>query len=139
MQLLRAIDAQPNQELVLAQKRVPLVIQQRAVGLQVVLDVQTRTLVFLFQRDHLLEELDTQQRRLAALPREHDFVAALSFDVLANVGFENLVADAELAVAAQQFFLVQVIAIGAVEVADRPDRLHHGVKARRRSRVDRQR
>jgi len=48
MQLLRAVNAQPDQELVLAQKRVPIVIQQRAVGLQVVLDVLTRTLVFLF-------------------------------------------------------------------------------------------
>ena len=68
MQLLRAIDAQANQKLVIAQKRVPVVIQERAVGLQIVLDVQTRTLIFLFECDHLLEELDAQQRRLAALP-----------------------------------------------------------------------
>ena len=89
MQLLRAVDAQSDEELVLAQKRVPLVIQQRTVGLQVVLDVQTRALIFLFECDYLLEELDTQQRRLAALPRKHDFVATLRFNVLANVRFEN--------------------------------------------------
>ena len=68
MQLLRAIDAQANQKLVIAQKRVPVVIQERAVGLQIVLDVQARTLIFLFECDDLLEELDAQQRRLAALP-----------------------------------------------------------------------
>src|SRR5208337_3146528 len=39
--------------------------QQGSIGLQIVLDVETRTLVFLFERDHLLEEFDAQQRRLA--------------------------------------------------------------------------
>src|SRR5271166_5802694 len=66
MQLLRTIDAQPNQKLVLAQKGVPLVVQQRSIGLQVVLDVETRTLIFLFQRHHLLKEAHAQQRGLAA-------------------------------------------------------------------------
>ena len=83
VQFLRTIDAQPNQELVVAQKRVPVVIQQSAIGLEVVLDVQTRTLVFLFECDHLLEESDAQQGRFATLPGEYDFVAALGFNVLA--------------------------------------------------------
>src|SRR5271166_4848552 len=101
--------------------------------------MQTGTLVFLFQCHHLFKEAHAQQGRLATLPRKHDFVAALAFDVLADVGFENLVAERSLAMAAQQFFLVEVIAISAVEIADRSRRLHHGVEARLRSRIDRQR
>jgi hypothetical protein len=79
MQLLRTIDAQPDQEFVLAQKSAPLVVQQQCrwfggrsrCGL-------ARPLVFLFQRHHFLEEAHAQQRRLAPLPGEHDFVAALA-------------------------------------------------------------
>ena len=92
--------------------------------------MQTRTLILLFERDHLLEELDAQQRRLATLPGKHDFIATLTFDVLPNVGLENLVADPELALASQQLFFVQVVAIGAVQVTDCSYRLHHGVESR---------
>jgi hypothetical protein len=101
------------------------------------LDALVGTLIFLFQRNHFLEEAHSQECRLASLPGKHDFVAGLAFDVLPNVGFQNLVADAEFAVATQQFFFVQVIAVGAVEIADRSRRLHHGVKSRLRARINR--
>ena len=111
----------------LLEERAPLVVEQRAVGLEIVLDALVGLLVFLLELDHLVEELEPEQRRLATLPGEDHFVAVLAFDVLLDVGLENFVGDLELAVAAQQLFFVQVIAIGAVDVADGADRLDHRV------------
>ena len=109
------------------EKGAPFVVEQCAVGLQIVLDALAGLLVLLFQFDDFVEELEPEQRRFAALPGEDDFVAVLAFDVLADVGLEDLVGDLELALAAQQLLLVQVIAIRAVHVADRSDGLHHRV------------
>src|ERR1035441_2700539 len=105
----------------LLEERSPLLVQQRTVGLQIVLDALVRPLVFLLQFYHFVEELQPQQRGLSALPRKNYFFALLAFDVLLDVRFENFVGDAELAVASQQLFLMQVIAVGAVDVADRSE------------------
>ena len=71
-----------------------------------VFDALSRLLVLLFQRYDLRKKLQPEQSRLAALPAENDRLAILSFDVLTDVGFQNLIADAELTGASQQFFLM---------------------------------
>ncbi len=133
MQFLGAVDAEANEETVFLEEQSPLVVEQRAVGLEIVLDALVRLLVLLFELDHFVEELKSEQGRFASLPGEDNFIAVLAFYVLLDVGFENLVADAELAGTAEQVFFMQVIAIGAIQIADGPDRLDHGVVSARSS------
>src|SRR5664280_1560981 len=101
--------------------------RQHAVGLQIVFDVLAWPLVLLFELDHPAEEVQAQHRGLTALPGEDNLIPVLSFDVLLDVRFEDLVGDAKLTIASQQLLLVQVIAIGTVQVADGADGLNHRV------------
>ena len=91
VQFFRSVDAKANQEIVLLEESSPVIVKQRAVGLEIVSDTLVRLLVLLFEPDDLLEELQSQQSGFAALPRKHDLVAVLSFDVLLDVGFEDIV------------------------------------------------
>ena len=90
VQLLRAVTAQTDEEIVLFEKRGPFVIEQRAVGLEIVLDDLPRLLV-LASSWTTLRKKSPEQRRLAALPREHHFIAGLRLDVLADVLFKHFV------------------------------------------------
>ena len=129
MQVFGAITAQSHEKVVLLEEHSPLLGQQCAVGLQIILDPLMGFLVFRFQRDDLAEEVHPQQRRFAALPTEHHLVARLRLDVLPDVFFEQFVRHVRPIRLIQQILLVQVIAVGAVEVAQRTTRLNHRVKA----------
>lgn len=133
VQFRGAVDAEPDQEVVLLEKDSPVVVEQDSVGLQVVLDPLTGLLVSLFRFDDSCEEVKTEPCGLATLPGEDDLLAVLPLDVLANMGFQDLVSDLELAVAAQQLFSVQVITTGAADIADRAN----GVSPSREARLAR--
>ena len=105
----------------------PLVVEQSVIGLKIVFDALVGLFVFLFQFDYFLKNLQVQQGGLAALPGKDDFAAILSFDVLADVGFQDFVGDTKMAVAAQEIFLVEVVTIGAVEIADGADGFDYSV------------
>ena len=80
--ILRTVDAQAHQERVLLEEPRPVLVEQRAVGLKVVLDALAWLRMLLLQRHDLVEELETHQRRLAALPGKHDLVARHARDVI---------------------------------------------------------
>ena len=80
------------------------------------------------QFDDLAEELHPEQRRFPALPGERDFRNILPFDVLPHVGLENLVGHFEILVGWEQLLFLEVEAVFAVEIADRPDGLGHDVE-----------
>jgi len=65
---LWSVDRQADEEAVLLQKLRPVLVEQRAVGLQVVLDPLAGLRMLLLQRNDLAEEVETEQRRLATLP-----------------------------------------------------------------------
>ena len=127
--LARAVDAQADEEPVLLEEARPVVVEQGAVGLQVVLDALPGLGVFLLQRDDLLEELEAQQRGLAALPGEDDFVGGDALDVVPHEPVEQLVVHVPAARTARQLLLAQIKAVGAVEVAGRSGRLGHHVES----------
>src|SRR5579862_7349343 len=85
--------------------------------------------MLLFELDHTLEERNAQKRWFAALPRKTNLVTGLRSDVLANEGFKHLVAHAIIVgcLAVEVLFL-QVIAVSAIQVADRPMGLGHDVE-----------
>lgn len=100
----------------------PHFIHKRAAGLKVVLDAVAIS-VLLFKFDDLLKEVETQERRFAAVPVEHDRIVFLPGDVLTDERFEQVARDAAFA-----GLLVAVVTVAAVEVADRPDGLCDNVE-----------
>lgn len=122
-----AVNAEANQESVLLEKGRPLLIEQSAIGLKIVLDALIGFLVSLLKRHDLLEKLDAEQGGFSALPSKNHFIAILALNVLSDVCFENLVGDPELGGTREQFLLVQVIAIPAVKIADCANGFHDGV------------
>ena len=109
----------------------PVLVEQRAVGLQVVLDPLSGLRVFPLQRDDLPEELEAEQRRFATLPREDDFVRRHARDVVAHEALQHLVVHVPAARAAGQRLLAQVEAVRAVEIAGRASRLGHHMESPR--------
>ena len=126
--LARAVDAEPDEESMFLQEAGPVFVEQRAVGLQVVLDALPGLGVLLLQRDHLLEEAESEQRRLAALPREHDFLTRDALDVVLDEALEDLVRHVATARSAGQYALAEVEAVRAVEVAGRACGFGHDVE-----------
>ena len=124
----RAVDAQADQEPVLLEELAPFLVDQRAVGLEIVLDPLERLGVFLFERDDLAEEIQPHQRRLAALPGEHHLRPGHARDVLLDEPLEHLVGHPAGAGPAGQRFLAQVEAVVAVQVAGGTARLDHDVE-----------
>ena len=129
--LLRAVDGEPHEEAVLLQEPRPVLVEQRAVGLQVVLDPLSGFRVFPLQRDDLSKELEAEQRRLAALPREDQFIGGHACDVVSDEALQDLVVHVPAARAARQRLLAQVEAVRAVEIAGRAGRLGHHVESPR--------
>ena len=122
VQLARAVDAQADEELVRLEEGAPLVVEQRAVGLDRVRRPAVRALVAFDVLDRALEEVEAHQRRLAALPGDDDLRPRLRLEQLADVGLEQLVRHPEPA-ARVEHLLREEEAVLAVEVADGAGRL----------------
>lgn len=122
MQVFRPVDAQADHEIVFFEKRAPGIVQERAVGLEFVGDLLAAG-VFALEFDDAGEKVESQQRRLAAMPVEPNRAEFLLFQVLGDERFEQLVGDR---LAGRR--LVAVVAVSAVQVARRPDRLDDHVK-----------
>src|SRR5208337_18220 len=97
VQFQRSINAEADEKAMFLEEQAPLVVEQRPVRLEIVLDSLPRLLVLLLKFNHLLEELQPEQARFATLPGKDHLIAVLPLDVLLDVGFENLVGNAELA------------------------------------------
>jgi hypothetical protein len=127
VQLPRTVDAETDEEPVRCEELSPLVVQQRAVGLDRVLDPYARTLDTLGQLDSAAEEVETHQRGLATLPGDRHLIGLVSVEQLGDVRLEHLVAHPE-PVAGVQRLLHQEEAVLAVEIADRAGRLREHVE-----------
>ena len=90
--LARAIDRYPDQEVMRLQEGGPLIVNQHAIGLQIVLNALVLRLIFLLQLNDLFEKLQSHQGWLAALPGENNLFAVLALDVLTNEILQYLVA-----------------------------------------------
>lgn len=69
MQPRRSVDAQADEKLLRLQEFAPFVVEQRAVGLDGIVDAFAAGMLPL-QLDDLAEELHPEQRRFPALPSE---------------------------------------------------------------------
>ena len=127
VQVLGAVDGEPDQKFVCCEKCAPFVVEQGAVGLECGADALAVG-VFLLVFDHLAEVIDTEQGGFATLKGEVYFGARLSGDVVANKGFQALVRHLPLLVVGVELFFLQIEAVLAVQVADRADGLGNDVE-----------
>lgn len=93
MQVLGAVDAQAYVEVVLLKKLAPRFVQQHAVGLEVVPDVDCAG-IFSLEFDYVVIEVEPQQRGLPAVPVEDDFINLLAGNVLADELLQEIAGDA---------------------------------------------
>ena len=83
------------------QELTPLVVEQRAVSLQRIVDRFPKG-VFGLECHHLPEKFNSQEGWLASLPGKADLCRALGFNMLANVFFQNMVSRKPAAPAQRQ-------------------------------------
>ena len=127
VQLARAVDAEPDEVVVLGEEGGPLVVEKDAVGLQGALDGHAGRHVSAFGRTCPPEELEPHQRRLAALPGDGHLRDPLGRRGLRDVGLHQLIAHAEVA-ARIEVFLLEEEAVVAAQVAASPGGLRHDVE-----------
>src|SRR5512135_2361488 len=117
MKSLRAVNGEANKEVLLMQELAPAIVYQRAVGLEIVLAPHMGRAVLLLQRDDFLEKIESEKGRFATLPGEDHLLVVLTFKVLADESLEHRIGNAPLLRLTQQLLLGEVVAVGAVEVA----------------------
>jgi hypothetical protein len=127
LELLRATNAQPDEPIVLFEKAAPIIVEQRTIGLEIILDALPGTPVLLLEGYDFFEKGQAQQRRFPTLPREHDFASVLSLNVLPNVCFQHFVGHPRTRI--EQLLLGKVIAVSAVQIAQSPNGFHDHVIA----------
>src|SRR5579872_3419801 len=127
-------------------RSAPFVVEENAVSLKRVFDALA-VCVLLLQRDHAAEEIDAEQRWFATLPCKVDRLQRLRLDILADVGFEDVVRHGPTGKtgvagvrgrgrggrggASVKLFLFQIKTVFAIEIADGANRLGHDVEAER--------
>ena len=124
--LFGAVDGDAHQKVVFSQKSAPVIGEQRAVGLQGIVDVLAGR-VLLLQRQRLLVERPRAHQRFAAVPGEKHVVAGLNGDVIVDIPLERLVAHLLFGRLRVEFLFFEVVTIGTVQVAGRTGRLGHDV------------
>lgn len=130
VEIPRAIEAEPDQEVVFLEKVAPFIVKGRAVGLQGIDDLKPRFAVFSLETERFFKKLDSHQGGFAALPGKGDFLALLCGNVIPDVVFQRLVRHAEVA-AGKQFFLGEIVAVIAIEITDRSAWLDHDMETLR--------
>src|SRR3990172_4980047 len=133
VQLSRAVETQADVKVLLGEKLTPLLVDRRAVGLNAVDEFFAFRKVFFLKVDGLAEEFNAEQRRLAAVPGKADDLLRRCLNMLGDVALEGFLAQAKVRAFGVEVFFFEVIAVVAVEVADRPDRFHHDLKFTRGS------
>src|SRR6266571_5976625 len=126
---LWTIQAQPDQEVMFVEKSAPIIIQEDAIGLHGVLNVDARASIGMHKLHRAIEKVESHQSWFATLPGYRDFRSTLRFEQLTNIGFEGLVTHAKTTVRVE-FLLGEEKAIGAIEVTGSARRLTQDMKVR---------
>ena len=127
MQLSGAIDGNSDEEVLLCKEISPLIIQQNAIGLKCVFNSLSIGILGL-KRDNIAKIVDSQQRRLAALPGEVDYICILLLNVLLDIRLEDIRGHGPLGSVGIKNFLLQIKAVLAVQIANWPDGLGQNVE-----------
>ena len=132
--ILGAVQGYSHKEIVLAEEPRPFPVEERAVGLDGVVD-DFAIGIFLLKFQSLAVEVQPQHQRLATVPVEGHFRHSVRADIFLNHFFEHRFGHAGL-LAAVDLGLVEVVAIFAVQIAERPGGLDHDVERHRSGKAD---
>ena len=88
---LWTIQTQPDQEVMLVEKPAPIIIQEDAIGLHGMLNVDAGARIGMYKVHCAIEKVESHQSWFAPLPGYRDFRSTLRFEQLANICFEGLV------------------------------------------------
>ncbi len=127
VQMSGAVDADADENVVLAQEAAPGVIEQHPIRLQGVRDSFALGMLGL-ERHCGLVEFDTEQGGFAALPGETDFVPWLGGNIVADVRFQHRRRHPLTPRVSVERLFLQIKTIRAIEIAGRPGRLGHEMK-----------
>ena len=127
VQFARAVEARPDEVVVLGEEGAPLVVEEHAVGLERALHSHAVGHATCLGSARPPEEVDPHQGRLAALPGEGDLRDPLRLGGLRDEGLDHVVAHAEVAPRIQ-VLLLEVEAVVTAQVAARADRFGHDVE-----------
>jgi len=89
MLFLRSVQADTYGKALGGQKATPVVIEERAVGLNAIGDAPVRGLMLALQRHNLLKVIEFQNGRLRAIPGKIDHLTRESIDLLDNIPLQN--------------------------------------------------
>jgi hypothetical protein len=132
VQLAGAVDAEPNEDVVLGEERGPLVVEQGAVGLDGALDLPALGQGVPLDLECSAEEVESHQSGLATLPGEGHEGDLLRLNRLANESLGDLVGHALVATGIERRLLEEE-AVVAAQIAARPGGLCHDVECLGRS------
>src|SRR5215510_3212517 len=128
VQRLRTVEAEADRKIFCGKKAAPVVIEEHTVSLDAVGNASARRLVLALEFDDLAKIVQPEDGRLAAVPKEVDDCFGGNVDLLDDVLLQQVIGHAKrLGLRIEQFFL-QVIAIMAVQVTDRPYRFSKDLK-----------
>ena len=126
----RTIHGEADQEPVLGEESRPLLVEQRAVRLDGVLDDLARSAVAIHELQEAAEEVEAHEGGLATLPGDGHPLRAVRLQQLPHVLLQDAVVHAEGA-ARVEGLLGEEEAVRAVEVADGAAGLDQHVEGRR--------
>jgi len=131
MYIPRSVETNPDKKIIVSQKLAPIVVKKRSVGLQRIRDPHALRRILLLKRDYPSEVVHSKHCWLPALPRKVHFGPTRfgrRFDHLTDIGIENIVRHTKFFLIRKHFFLLEIIAIFAVNIAPRPNGFGHNVK-----------
>ena len=127
--LLRTVDRDPHQPMVVAQEAAPFVGEHSAVGLQRVVYMMSLR-ILLLQLHGLFKEVERAQRGLSAMPHKHHPLGGGGADILADIALEGGVAHPGAVFAVVERLLFQIVAIFTMEIALRAGGFGHDIHRR---------
>ena len=116
MNILGAVQRYSHKKVVVAEESRPFSVEERAVGLDGVVD-DFAIGIFLLKFQSLAVEVQPQHQRLATVPVEGHFRHTVCADIFLNHFFEHRFGHPGL-LAAVDLGLVEVVAIFAVQIAE---------------------
>lgn len=127
VELLRPVDGDAHQPMLVVEEAAPLVGQQCAVGLQRILHTSAPC-VLLLQADGFLVERQRAHQGLPAVPGEEHVRSGLAVHVFPDEAFQQFVAHHMFGVVGIKLAFFCVVAIRAGQVAQGTGRLGHHVQ-----------
>ena len=125
---LRPVQAKPHGKALCRQKAAPVLIEENTVGLHTIGDALVRGLMLALERHNLAKIVQPQDGRFPTVPGKVDHRTWGSVDVLDNVLLQDVVRHAKRLALWIEVFLLQVVTIVTVQVADGTNRFGKNLK-----------